>query len=160
MRKRKKKKNNPQPFPWLIQEVSFQRGTRASASRCSSIKPEAGKCFDETLGGHSASISNRERTCDRRKSRRRKKTCRMVHCVWKNKNAPKLWTSWFLIWWAHVHELSQFKGDPQYEALSALQSINRVAERKKKGIQFLTYLIGDLAWQVKRCHAGDWTLIL
>lgn len=31
---------------------------RASTSRCSPIKLEAAKCFAETLGGHSTTISN------------------------------------------------------------------------------------------------------
>ena len=55
---------------------------------------------------------------------------------------------------------SQFKGKPCHKALSTLESISQLAERKVKRIQFLTYLIGDLAWQVRGCNPGDWTLIL
>lgn len=54
---------------------------------------------------------------------------------------------------------SQLKGGPHHKALSTLESISQLAKERKR-IQFLTYLIGDLAWQVRGCNPGDWTLIL
>lgn len=93
---RKKEACKPRRSSLTCTDDSFQCDMmRVSTPCCSPIKLEAAKCFTETLGGHSTTISNLNWPCDPTQVLWHNEITQCISSGTKKKiNTPRLWMSW------------------------------------------------------------------